>query len=84
MPHESIIALATTPKSVTQAMEHDPAARPLDVAAQVFPEKPRTAKRSKALRVHTDDFPPEELDAAARCGRFPYRPSDLFLKVRRA
>lgn len=81
MPSDTIYQLATTNKTVTAAMEQDPSARILDVAYKVFTEKPQVAKRSKKLRTH-DEFTPEELDRAAQCGKFPYRPSDLFLKVR--
>lgn len=80
-PSEAIYQLATTEKTVTAAMQQDPSARILDVAYKVFTEKPQVAKRFKKLRTH-DEFTKEDLDRAEQCGRFPYRPSDLFLKVR--
>ena len=80
MPSEVIYQLATTDKTVTAAMEKDPTARILDVAYKVFPEKLQTAKRSRKLRT-SEEFTQEDLDRAEQCGRFPYRPSDLFLKV---
>ena len=81
MPSEAIYQLATDQKTVTAAVEQDPTARILDVASKVFTERPQTAKRSKKLRL-SEEFTPEDLDRAEQCGRCPYRPSDLFLKVR--
>lgn len=84
MPSDQVYQLATSQKTVSgalkEAVETNPQARILDVAYKVFPEKPETSTRSKRLRVH-EDFTAEELDIAEKCGRFPYRPSDLFLKV---
>ena len=80
MPSEAIYQLATNPKTVTAAMEKNPTGRVLDVAYEVFSEKPQTATRSKKIRL-SEDFTPEDLDRAEQCGKFPYRPSDLFLKV---
>lgn len=81
MPSDAIYRLATDLKTVTAAMEQNPTGRILDVAYSVFTEKPQTAKRSKKLRL-SEEFTPEDLDRAEQCGKFPYRPSDLFLKVR--
>lgn len=84
MPSDQVYQLATSQKTVSGALKEalatDPKARILDVAYKVFPEKPETATRSKHLRTH-DEFTAEELDIAEKCGRFPYRPSDLFLKI---
>ncbi|EKM54954.1 uncharacterized protein PHACADRAFT_255202 [Phanerochaete carnosa HHB-10118-sp] len=84
MPSEQVFQLATAHKTVngavTEALATDPKARILDIAYKVFPEKPETSSRSKKLRIH-DDFTKEELDAVEKCGQFPYRPSDLFLKI---
>jgi hypothetical protein len=46
-------------------------------AAKVLFEKPAHRFRSKDKHEVTQ----EEMDAAAKYGRFPQRPSDLFLKV---
>ena len=85
MPSEQVYQLATSQKTVSGALKEtlvsDPKARILDIAYKVFPEKPETSTRSKKLRTH-DDFTEEELDTAEKCGRFPSKPSDLFLKVR--
>lgn len=42
----------------------------------------RRAERSKAVYHGRGDPTKEDLDRAEKCGKFPYRPSDLFLKVR--
>lgn len=81
MSSQAIYDLTTSGKTVTAAMEDDPAQVVADASAKVFPDKPQTAKRSKKLRLH-DEYTQELLDRAAQCGKFPYRPSDLFLKVR--
>ncbi len=81
MPSDAIYQLVTSGKTVTAAMEQDPTKAVDDVAHEVFPEKARTATRSRKLRTH-DEYTKEEIDRAEQCGKFPYRPSDLFLKVR--
>lgn len=80
MSSQAIYDLTTSGKTVTAAMEDDPAQVVADASAKVFPDKPQTAKRSKKLRLH-DEYTQELLDRAAQCGKFPYRPSDLFLKM---
>lgn len=80
MSSQAIYDLATSGKTVTAAMEDNPAQAVADASAKVFPDKPQTAKRSKKLRLH-DEYTQELLNRASQCGKFPYRPSDLFLKV---
>ncbi|KAI0685630.1 hypothetical protein BC835DRAFT_1383153 [Cytidiella melzeri] len=80
MPSDAIYKLFTGGKTVTAAMEEDPKQAIDKVAEKVFPEKAKTATKSKHMRVH-DSYTKEELDRAAECGKFPYRPSDLFLKM---
>lgn len=81
MPSDAIYQLVTSGKTVTAALEADPTKAIDQIAQQVFPEKPQTAKKSRKVRMH-DEYTKEDLDRAAECGKFPYRPSDLFLKVR--
>ena len=82
MPAQAIYELCTSNKTVTAAMEKEPTAVVLDVARKVFPEKPQTAvaSRSKKVRLH-DDYTEEDLEKAEKCGKFPYKPSPLFLRV---
>ena len=80
MPSDATYQLVTSGKSVTAAMEQDPTQAVTEVAYQVFPEKARASIRSGDLRTH-NEYTQEDLDRAAECGKFPYRPSDLFLKV---
>ena len=80
MPSDAIYHLCTSGNTVTAAMEADPSQPPSHAARTVFPEKARTATRSKTPRTH-GEYTKEDLDRAAACGRFPDRPSDLFLKV---
>ncbi|KAF7800300.1 hypothetical protein EIP86_011548 [Pleurotus ostreatoroseus] len=81
MPSDPIFNLVQTGKTVTAALEQNPKQVIADVAKQVFPDRLRTgATRSSKPRTH-DQYTKEDLDRAALCGKFPYRPSDLFLKV---
>lgn len=80
MPSDAIFELITSGKTVTAAMEKNPTRQIDEVAHEVFPEKPQTATKSTKLRTH-DEYTKEDLDRAEQCGKFPYRPSDLFLKV---
>lgn len=91
MPSDAILALVTSGKTVTAALAQSLSQNPnstesiADVARRVFPEKPETSVKSKSRKVRTHgEYTQEDLDRAERCGRFPYRPSDLFLKVRLA
>ncbi|CAF1269530.1 unnamed protein product [Adineta steineri] len=60
----------------------DPAIKcPKDAVEMLF-EKPAHRLRSKIKHESFDhDVTQEEMDAAAQFGRFPHRPSDLFLKI---
>ena len=80
MPSDAIYELCTSGKSVTAAMQEDPNQVVADVARKVFPTRERTATRSTKVRLH-DEYTQEDLDRAEQCGKFPYRPSDLFLRV---
>jgi hypothetical protein len=81
MPSDAIYQLITANTSVTAATEEYPTARILDIAHWTFTQKPRVLKRPRKFRSH-DEFTKEDLDRAVQCGKFPYRPSDLFLMVR--
>jgi hypothetical protein len=41
----------------------------------------RAAKKELKKAKGHDDYTHDDLDRAAKCGKFPYRPSDLFLKA---
>jgi hypothetical protein len=87
VPHPSSAAAASmvsdvvdfnSPTTLTALAKdpHQPASR---IVKQLF-----KTRRSK-LKEHTDTLPSEEadeLDLVAKCGSFPHRPSDLFLRVR--
>ena len=81
MPSDTVYALCTSGKTVTAAMEQDPTQAPAEVARKVFPEKAQTSTRSSKVRTH-DEYTEEDLERALKCGNFPKRPSDLFLRVR--
>jgi hypothetical protein len=84
MPSDAIVALATGPDTVTSVLARDTSQDIDKVAEKLFPAKAVGGKNSKeakrALKGHAD-YPEEDLARAEQCGKFPYRPSDLFLKV---
>jgi hypothetical protein len=79
MPSDGLIALCTSEDTVTRALERNPTAGPFKVGEELF--KKGHGSSVRRTRGH-GDYTPEELDRTAKCGKFPYRPSDLFLKVR--
>ncbi|EIN06967.1 hypothetical protein PUNSTDRAFT_135667 [Punctularia strigosozonata HHB-11173 SS5] len=84
MPSDAILALATGPDTVTSVLARDPT-RDIDkVAEQLFPPKVVGGKHSKeakrALKGH-EDYSDLDLARAEKCGKFPYKPSELFLKI---
>ena len=81
MPSDALLALVSSQETVTSALEADPTQAPEKVAAKLFPKQQVKAAARKALRTH-DQYTKEDLDRAEQCGKFPHRPSDLFLKVR--
>jgi hypothetical protein len=81
MPSDQLIALCTSEDTVTRVLEKNPAEGPAKAAEQLFKKHMHGSPRiGKPRAFH--EYTLEDLDRAARCGKFPYRPSDLFLKVR--
>jgi hypothetical protein len=81
MPSDHVVALCNdTERTIIRALEKDPRRAPLDVAKELFSK----ARRPRSIESHFKKqyaHTPADLDLAEKCGRFPYRPSDLFLKV---
>lgn len=77
MPSETILNLATAKDTVTKAVSENPTEEITKVARRLFPDHSTGKIHSKRGDVYTS----EDLDRAEKCGRFPYRPSDLFLKA---
>lgn len=84
MPSDTIVALATGAETVTSILAKNPN-QDIDVVAErLFPKKLVGGRHGEAvqrvLKGHPD-YPPEDLARTERCGKFPLKPSDLFLKV---
>lgn len=75
MPSQHVIQLCASNETVISALAAEPGKEPTKLANSLFKKNLHSHADSDANRDETD------LDRAARCGKFPYRPSDLFLKV---
>jgi hypothetical protein len=77
MPSEHALQLCTAQETVTKALAAEPHRKVSDVSKQVFGHFniPVVTARLGAEKK-------DELKRAEQSGKFPHRPSDLFLKVR--
>ncbi|EJD48647.1 hypothetical protein AURDEDRAFT_136013 [Auricularia subglabra TFB-10046 SS5] len=85
MPSAKVVALCQSKDTLTGAVAASPT-RPIGQVGKTLYEKTGTLRRISnsvsSKPIEKDPVPtPEDLDAAEKCGRFPYRPSDLFLKI---
>lgn len=80
MPFDATYKLIASGQTVTAVVEQDLTQAIDDIAHKIFPQDPETSYRSSRLRTY-DGYTQEDLDRTAQCGKFPYRPSDLFLKA---
>jgi hypothetical protein len=79
MVSRHVVDLCNSPTTLISTLAKDPHQPASRKVKQLF-----KTRRSK-LKEHTDTLPSEEadeLDLVAKCGSFPHRPSDLFLRVR--
>lgn len=76
-------------ETLTSALADNPTDKPADVAESLYKGKNKISEVLTRLAISKDhaktadsEAPSqEELDQAATCGAFPYRPSDLFLSM---
>ena len=85
MPSDTILSLASSGTTVTKAVANNPTEEIANIAHKLYSDKRAlgagaTRKESKKSKGH-GDYTHDDLDRAAKCGKFPYRPSDLFLKA---
>ena len=84
MPSDALVALATGCETITSVLAKNPNQDIDTLAEHLFPKKLVSGGNGeavqRALKGHPD-YPPEDLARAERCGQFPLKPSDLFLKV---
>jgi hypothetical protein len=72
MPSQRALQLTNSSETVTKALAEKPTRPVASLAKGLFKNVKGTVEVGKEE---------SELDKAARCGKFPERPSDLFLKV---
>ncbi|KAF8515685.1 hypothetical protein BU17DRAFT_76795 [Hysterangium stoloniferum] len=80
MPSDAILQLVNNGKTLTKAVASSPEEHISKLAEKLYSgihAGGKTAKKAK----QAEDYTQEHLDRVAKCGRFPYRPSDLFLMV---
>ena len=80
MPSDTIIALSTGSETITSILAKNPNQDIDALAERLFPKNSVKGEAVRVLKGHSD-YSPEDLARAERCGKFPLRPSDLFLKV---
>jgi hypothetical protein len=88
MPSDIILELTNSTDTLTKAVSNNPHDEITSLAQKLYAKQVTaggSAAKKKLGRSKThEDYTLEDLDRAAKCGKFPYRPSDLFLKVSRA
>ncbi len=83
MTADSIVKLCTSDETVTKELAKDPTKeidKIVDALVKTWKQTEKAEKKDKGSGDAAKDEK-ERLDRAANCGKFPYRPSDLFLKV---
>lgn len=84
MPSDIIFELTHCKETLTQAVANNPQEEITTLARKLYADKligGSAAKRRIGNPKFHEDYTQEDLDRAAKCGKFPYRPSDLFLKA---
>lgn len=74
MPSDHVIQLCSSNETVIAALAANPDQEISKIVKNLFKKSPVSTTKP-----HSNDE--SDLDRAAQCGKFPYRPSDLFLKV---
>lgn len=80
MPPQTIYDLFLGGRTLTHEVADNPNERILKLAEKLFASVSLDTKQVKEYRT-SEDYSKEDLDRAFQCGKFPYRPSDLFLMV---
>lgn len=79
MPSQRIIQLCTGSDTVTSTLAGNPEHDVASIAKRLFKTRSVDGKEHEETPVSRDSDP---MGDVLKCGKFPYRPSDLFLKVR--
>ena len=87
MPSDIILELTNIKDTLTKAVFNNPHEEITTLAHQLYANKliagASAAKNKIGGAKNHEDYTQDDLDRAAKCGKFPYRPSDLFLKASR-
>lgn len=87
MPSDILLELANSNDTLTEAVSNNPQEEITTLARKLYADKlvggSSAARRNLGKAKKHEDYTQEDLDRAAKCGKFPYRPSNLFLKVSR-
>jgi hypothetical protein len=79
MVSRHVLELCTSPTTVISELAKRPDQSVSRVAKQLFKNHGATIKKLTDASPAEDEE--DELDTVTRCGKFPHRPSDLFLQV---
>jgi hypothetical protein len=87
MSSDIIFELTHCEATLTQAVANNPQEEITKLARKLYADKliagSNAARRNIGTPKFHEDYTQEDLDRAAKCGQFPNRPSDLFLKASR-
>jgi len=86
MPSDAVFSMIASGSTLAATVAEHPHVNIAKLAHLLFASPriagARTAKRElDRARLH-DEYSADELERVYKCGRFPHRPSNLFLKVR--
>ena len=79
MPSDNVVRLCATQETITSELAKDPSAPVSKVVEGLRKEWQRALNKAGKKNEPGDEK--EFLERAVQCGKFPGRPSDLFLKV---
>lgn len=87
MPSQHVIDLCSLSDTVTKALANSPNQEVSKIALNLYTGGSALTTlgsrfKSTSLQDKNESEVKELLDQVAKCGKFPHRPSDLFLKVR--
>ncbi|KIJ47284.1 hypothetical protein M422DRAFT_118388, partial [Sphaerobolus stellatus SS14] len=85
MPSEAIFKLTNSDQTLTKAVAENPDKRIHSLISHLFKDAhgagSKAAKKEIGKERRREDYTREDLDRAAQCGKFPSKPSDLFLMI---
>ncbi|GJJ09337.1 hypothetical protein Clacol_003559 [Clathrus columnatus] len=80
MVSQTIIDIIQSGRTLTHEVADNPKERIGKLAEKMFADIQLDSKKERVYRSR-QDYSEEDLEQAFQCGKFPYRPSDLFLMI---